>query len=121
MIPYQIMIEGVFLDAPVQVDSACGFHATFYLEANSAANAVQRVKAELQERLEAHRVHESKAHKAYFWVHGIWEITAEKYAANVGKDYGFSFFQIGRIEGVYLRMRRLFFLKFRPWLLVPLK
>lgn len=55
---------------------------------------------------------------AYYWVHDIWEVTVEKYSENEGHDSGFTFFIIGRMEKLFLAIRRLFFNKYRQWLLV---
>lgn len=114
------MIEGVFVKISPESRTMHGFHSTFYLEANNAQNAVHRVRPLIRERLQAHGVTEieSGIFNTYFWVHDIWEITGDKLSENEGRDSGFSFFRIGHIEGFYLYVRRLFFLKFRPWLMV---
>jgi hypothetical protein len=115
------MIEGLFIEAAAQGAGRGGFHTTFFVEANNAKNAVHRVQAELQKRLQAHGISliDSGAFKTYFWVHDIWEITREKFDASSGRDSGFTFFPIGRFEGVYLSIRHIYFSRFKPWLLVP--
>ncbi len=119
MVAYQVMIEGVFLEAP-SISQRCGFHSTFYLRANNAPNAIHRVAQFLDERLLAHGISATTGgpYRTYFWVSNIWEITDDKFTQNANKDHGFSFFRIGRLEAFYLSFRRFFFLRFRPWLLV---
>lgn len=120
MIAYQIMIEGVFLKVPGEVGNRYGFHTTFYVDANNASNAVHRVRSLLKDRMGAHGVKEvdTGIFKTYLWVHDLWEITGDKLSRNEGRDSGFTFFQIRRLEGLFLYFRRLFFTKFKPWLMI---
>ena len=77
----------------------------------------------IQERLDVHGVGKVDVglFKTYYWVHDIWEVGASKLEEKAGRDLGFSFFQIGRMERFYLYLRYLFFLRFKPWLLVERK
>jgi hypothetical protein len=119
---YQIMIEGVFAIVPAtDGKDVHGFHSTFYLEAINASNALQRVAPLLRERMRVHGVKEVNvgSFKTYCWVHDIWEISDDKLSQAAGEDFGFTFFRVGGFERFYLFLRRLFFEKFRPWVLVP--
>lgn len=120
---YQIMIEGVFVNAPELGPDVGGFHTTFYLEANNAANAAHRVRSSLTDRMVRHGISENKSGvlKAYYWVHDLWEVTEEKFLQHEQRDSGFTFFRIGRLEKFYLIMRRSFFQRYRPWLLIGTK
>lgn len=120
MLAYQVMVEGVFVSISENTRTRYGFHSTFYMEANNAQNAVQRVGKLMNERLEHHDVKriETGIFETYVLVQDIWEITSDKLSKNQGKDFGFSFFRIGRIESIYLYFRRLFLSRFRPWLMV---
>lgn len=119
MVAYQIMIEGLFVEVP-GISQRFGFHSTFYLEANNAPNAIHRVATLLKERLLAHGIAmaEGGPCKTYFWVHDIWEIADEKFTQNFAKDQGFSFFRIRWLETLYLSLRRLYLVRFRPWIMV---
>lgn len=120
MSSYQIIVEGVFVGVREQRQRV-GFHTTFFLEANSAANAAHKVRNSLQKRMQNHEVvwTLSGPYRSYFWIHNIWEVASEtdQYA---GQDLGFSFFLIGRVEGVYLVLRHWFLKTFRSWLMIPI-
>lgn len=120
MTPYQILVEGVFVKTLGAGDSTFGFHTTFYVMANNAANAVHRVAPMLENRIAAHgfATIEHGASRTYCFVRDIWEVTGEKLSQNDGKDLGFSFFEIGSIEKGYLMFRRAFFKRFKPWLMI---
>ncbi|MCW1979509.1 hypothetical protein VDF90_09550 [Xanthomonas campestris pv. raphani] len=117
---YQVMIEGVFVRSPELGRLTGGFHTTFFVMAINAANASHKVNKLLAKRMAAHSVVSDNAgwFMAYYWVHDIWEVTVEKYSENEGHDSGFTFFIIGRMEKLFLAVRRLFFNKYRQWLLV---
>ncbi|MBG3849820.1 hypothetical protein I4699_06135 [Xanthomonas hortorum pv. carotae] len=114
------MIEGVFVRSPELGRLTGGFHTTFFVMAINAANASHKVNKLLAKRMAAHSVVSDNAgwFMAYYWVHDIWEVTVEKYSENEGHDSGFTFFIIGRMEKLFLAVRRLFFNKYRQWLLV---
>lgn len=120
MTPYQIMIEGVFVHAPELGGVAGGFHTTFFLKANNAANAVNRVRTLLADRMSSHGVtrNEGGLLGTYYWVHDLWEITEERLPKGEDKDSGFTFFHIGKYERFYLAFRHAFFQRFKPWLLI---
>lgn len=120
MVAYEIMVEGAFVDIPGKHDACYGFHSTFFLEANNASNAAHRVSSLVKRRLEVHGVRQidTGIFKSYFWVHDIWEVDGDRLSKNHEKDLGFTFFRIGRLESVYLHIRRFFLGRFRPWLLV---
>lgn len=120
MTPYQVMIEGVFVHSPELQGRAGGFHTTFFINANNAVNAVDRARILLADRMHHHGVYSSSRgiQRTYFWVHDLWEISAERLSQDSGHDTGFTFFRIGRSERIYLALRCLFFQRFRPWLLV---
>lgn len=122
MVPYQVMVEGVFVHAPVFEGGSGGFHATFFLRANNASNAAHRVRELLVDRMILHGVRgmEDGVLKSYYWVHDIWEVTEERLLSEELKDTGFTFFRIRWHEKFYLALRRIYFDKFRHWLLVPL-
>jgi hypothetical protein len=122
MVPYQVMVEGVFVHAPVFEEDLGGFQATFFLRANNASNAVHRVRELLVARMIRHGVRgaEDGVLKSYYWVHDIWEVTEERLLQGEPKETGFTFFCIRRHEKFYLSLRRIYFEKFRHWLLVPL-
>lgn len=123
MTPYQILVEGVFVDALGAGNAASGFHATFYVMANNATNAVHRVGPLLASRIADHGFSTVKSgtFRTYCFVRDIWEVTGEKFSANDGKDLGFSFFEVGRFEKIYLMLRRVFLKRFKPWLLISAK
>lgn len=122
MTPYQIVVEGIFVDVPGTDRTAFGFHTTFYVMANNAPNAVHRVGSMLANRLAVHGVSviEHGVFGTYCYVRDIWEITSEKFTQNDGKDLGFSFFEIGRLEKIYLALRRTFLRRLKPWLFISL-
>lgn len=117
---YQVMVEGVFVRSPELGRITGGFHTTFFVRAINAANASYKVKGLLAKRMAAHSVVGVDAgwFTAYYWVHDIWEVTVEKHSESEGHDSGFTFFLIGRMEKLFLAARRLFFNKYRQWLLV---
>lgn len=123
MISYQIIIEGVFIDMDRLVSKKCGFHTTFFVEANNARNAIRRIEPRLRDRMKLYDVRpvELGTFKTYFFVRDMWEITRESYEENSALGSGFGFFNIGRLESFYLLIRYLFFLKFKPWVLLPLE
>ena len=99
-----------------------GFHTTFYVEANNASNAAYRVRSLLKDRMETHGVERVNVGiiKTYLWVHDLWEITDDKLSRNREGDSGFTFFRIKRFEIAFFYFRRLFFMKFKPWLMIQL-
>ncbi|MEI2454412.1 MULTISPECIES: hypothetical protein [Lysobacter] len=117
---YQILVEGVFVTSPELGKDVGGFHTTFYVKANGAANAVHRVGDPLAERMLRHQVlaRQAKLLKAYFWVDDLWEVSEEKFLQNEGRDSGFTFFRIGLLERVHLALRREHFKIAKPWLLI---
>ena len=117
---YQVMIEGVFVRSPELGCLTGGFHTTFFVLAINAPNAVHKVKGLLAKRMAAYSVVGVNAEwfMTYYWAHDIWEVTMGKYSDNQGLDSGFTFFLIGRMEKFFLAARRLFFSKYRHWLLV---
>ncbi|WP_411851531.1 hypothetical protein ACLB90_02840 [Stenotrophomonas sp. LGBM10] len=122
MVSYQVMVEGVFIRSPVLDKRLGGFQTTFFLRANNASNAAHRVRELLVARMSRHDVsdEENGVLKSYFWVHDIWEVTEERLLQAKLKDAGFTFFFIRWYEKPFLALRRVYFDKFRPWLLVPL-
>jgi len=122
MVPYQIMVEGVFIRSPVFDGRLGGFQSTFFLHANNASNAAHRVREVLAARMSRHGVSDGKGGvlESYFWVPDIWEVTEERLLQAELKDAGFTFFRIRWYEKPFLALRRVYFGKFRPWLLVPL-
>lgn len=122
MISYQVMVEGVFICSPVLDERLGGFQATFFLRANNAANAAHRVRDLLMARMSRHDVsgEEGGLLRSYFWVRDIWEVTEERRLQAELKDAGFTFFLIRWYEKPFLVLRRVYFNKFSPWLLVPL-
>lgn len=113
------MIEGVFIHAPELEGVVGGFHATFFVRANSAANAVSRARRLLADRMSDHGItkNEKGLLRTYCWVHDLWEVTEDRLSQDENKDSGFTFFRIGRIDRLYLAYRRLFLQRFKPWLL----
>ncbi|MEL1264689.1 hypothetical protein [Pseudoxanthomonas putridarboris] len=122
MVPYQVMVEGVFVCAPELEENWGGFQTTFFLNANNAPNAAHRVRELLAARMSCHGVWgaEDGVLKSYYWIHNIWEITEERFLQEDGKDTGFTFFRIRWYEKFQLALRRIYFNRFKPWLLVPL-
>lgn len=120
MISYRIMIEGVFVHAPELEGRVGGFHTTFFLSANNADNAVIRASKLLSERMHNHEVtgRERGLLRTYCWVHDLWEVAEESPSQRQNGDSGFTFFRIGPLERFYLGLRRLFFQRYKPWLLV---
>ena len=120
MIPYQILIEAVFVRASETSIERLGFYSTFYVMANNASNAAHNVTAMLIDKMIRHNIVENTAgvFKTYYWIHDIWEVTQSKFNENNGKDSGFGFFKIGFFEQFYLVLRYAFFLRFKPWLII---
>lgn len=120
---YQIMIEGVFVRAPELGHLTGGFHTTFFVMAINAANASHKANELLAKRMAAHSIvgHDSGWFAAYYSIHDIWEVAADKYVENHGRDSGFTFFLVGRMEKFFLAARRLYFKKYRQWSLVQPK
>lgn len=113
---YQVMIEGVFVEAPELHGKCGGFHATFFLQANNAPHAMHRVRAMLSERMSKHGVKQGA--ESYFWAHDVWDITEERFLECEGRDEGFKCFRIGMIERIKLGFQGRWFRKRKPWLLV---
>jgi hypothetical protein len=120
MTSYQVMVEGVFVYARELEGDIGGFQTTFFLSANNASNAVHRIRDLLTTRMDHHGVAESKERllKSYYWVHDIWEITEDRLLQEGARDSGFTFFRIRWYEKIYLALRRIYFERFKPWLLV---
>ena len=110
------MIEGVFVDAPALHGKCGGFHATFFLQANTAPHAMHRVRAMLSERMAKHGVKQRP--DSYFWAHDVWDITEERFLENEGRDEGFTCFPIGVIARIRMGFRGRWMRKRKPWLLV---
>ena len=120
MTSYQVMVEGVFVHARELEGGVGGFQTTFFLSANNASNAVHRVRDLLVDRMNHHGVTESGGRllKSYYWVHDIWEITEDRLLQEGSRDSGFTFFCIRWYEKVHFALRRIYFNRFKPWLLV---
>lgn len=116
------MIEGVFVTSPELQDATGGFHATFFVSAMNANNALKKVSELLRERMSVHLVSGGNdgPYASYYWVFDIWEISDEKFISNEGKDLGFTFFMIGLLDRYIFAFRRLYYLKFRNWVLVKI-
>jgi len=112
---YQVMIEGVFVDAP-DVLKRGGFYSTFFLQANNAPHAMHRVRAMLSERMSKHGV--TQRAESYFWAHDVWDITEERFLENEGRDDGFTFFPIGMVARIRMGFHGRWMRKRKPWLLV---
>lgn len=97
-----------------------GFYTTFYVMANNATNAVHRIGPMLTSRLVSHDIStvEHGMFRTYCYVREIWEVTSDKFAQNDGKDFGFSFFEIGRFEKIYLTLRSAVLKRYKPWLFI---
>lgn len=119
MIPYQILVEGVFIEV-AGFPGPCGFHTTFFVKANSAVNAVHRVKTMLSERQALSRISaiEHGIFSTYYIVRDIWEIGDDDPEFSETKGSGFSFFAIGSLEKFILAIRHLFLKCFRAWRLL---
>lgn len=117
---YQVMIEGVFVHAPELIGEAGGFHATFFLLANNARNAVNYARRMLLTRIEDHNIREVDRgpFSTYYLVRDIWEISGERFSENHGKDHGFTFFRIRGFEKIRLFLSKVFLKRFRPWLFI---
>lgn len=122
MVPYQVVIEGVFVR--IGADSeALGFHSTFYVFAGSASNAVHRTRDLVAKRMHAHHVVEagsSRLFQPHYLVHDIWEITEKKFEENEHRDSGFTFFRIRSFEKLQLAVRHMFIKRTKPWRLLSL-
>lgn len=120
MTPYQVVIEGVFVEVP-NFGALCGFHTTFYIEANNATNAVIRAGHALAQRLERHNVvpRSDGSFTTYYVVRDIWHVTDSKLQESNARDLGFSFFSIGRLEKYFLALRHALVKRFKPWTLLP--
>lgn len=114
------MVEGVGVEAPEFQGEIGGFQATFFLEAHSAANAVVRVADCLSARMSRHavRARESVLLPPYFWVHDIWEVAEEHFDLNHQRDFGFTFFRVGPLDRLFLAVRRWYFRRYKPWLMI---
>lgn len=123
MIAYYVMVEGVFVHAPELGAEIGGFHTTFYLRANSGANAVHRVAELLDTRMRLHQVsgRPNGVLRTYCWVHSCMEIAEEDFGQCEQRDTGFTFFRIGWFERFHLAVRRLILQRYKPWGTVSVK
>lgn len=119
MIPYQIVVEGVF----VCVRGSCpafGFHGTFYTYANNARNAVNRAEQLMRERMVRHGIVQQSIgmFSTYYVIRNIWEVESSLVEEKHARDLGFTLFSIGRVERFFLALRGILMRRFRPWLLM---
>jgi len=120
---YQVMIEGVFVRAPVFYDDVGGFQSTFFVGPGGLSDAIADSQSLLMHRMKVHEVlvNEAGVLRTYFLVSDAWEVSEERARAGKGGDHGFTFFQIGVMDRIYQISRRLMLEKIRPAVLLPMR
>ncbi|MCL6712579.1 hypothetical protein M8R20_36950 [Pseudomonas sp. R2.Fl] len=99
---YKVQIEGILVEVSLDgVKDVCGLFTTFYVDANSARNAVHRVGELLNSRLVEHKIKilHGRFVQSLFFVKDIWEVDG---AAGSGGEYGTGGFSLYRTRGVSL-------------------
>ena len=113
---YAFMVEGVFVRASGLGADVGGFQATFFIKSSSVATAVDRVRWVLSDRMSAHFVStiEMGLFRTYFSIRDVWEVSEGRMFEFEGRDLGFTFFRIGKVECMCLAFRRMLLRIFRP-------
>lgn len=116
---YQFMVEGLFVSSG-DGGGRIGFHCTFYVQAIGASNGAAKLAAMLSERMAVHELRPCTGLllKPYYWIHDIWEMSPELFKERVQRDAGFTLFRIGKVESLFLAIRRLYFYWRRRWVLI---
>jgi hypothetical protein len=114
--PYRIQVEGLFIDAEGLKGEVDGFFTTFYVKANDAVDACERVGNLVKARMKNHSVTGDRPwpYQAYFWAQNMWEITEEEYDEYASRDLGFTFFPLMAWEKLYLVMRGVYLRSRKP-------
>lgn len=113
---YEFMVEGIFIQASGLGADVGGFQATFFIKSSNVATAVDRMRRVLSDRMSAHFVAtvETGVFRTYFCIRDVWEVAEERMFEFEGRDLGFTFFRIGKVECMYLAFRRVLLRMFRP-------
>lgn len=116
MLRYEMVVEGVFIYAPELGQGVGGFYTTFFLSANNAANARHLARRLLIDRMASHGVVlcAGAVTKSIFYVHDLWEISADRFDRFNGVESGFSFFKIGWGSRISIYLKAFFLHGFWP-------
>ncbi|MBE0314182.1 hypothetical protein [Xanthomonas citri] len=84
------MVEGVFIKILGGKEGVSGFHATFYVMANNAQNAVHRVGPLVVNRMAVHGISATAGvFGTYYFVRDIWEVVSGNFSQDNEGDLGF--------------------------------
>lgn len=113
---YELIVEGVFVRASGLGADVGGFQATFFIKSSNVVSAVDRMRRVLPDRMSAHFVAtiEAGVFRTYFSICDVWEVSEERMSEFEGRDLGFTFFRIGKVECMCLAIRRVLLSVFRP-------